>query len=143
LVPKNPEITGQGDRRFRKFRDRILIGQAFGRILCREQPRQFLVLEANQDDVEVLLLQGRKLGPKQRLIPPRVQRELVVGEDVGALLRIREVIQDDHRHFCELKLPRGEKATMAGQDARLGVHQDRVVETESSDAGGDLGNLGV
>ena len=69
-------------------------------------------------DVEVLLLQSRKLGTQEVVVPAGVQRELVVRDDVRALLRLGEVIQDDDRHFGQLQLPRGEKTAVAGDDAR-------------------------
>jgi len=45
------------------------------------------------------------------------------------------MLQDDHRHFLKRELPRRKKATMAGDNPRLGVHQDRVVETDGGDTG--------
>jgi hypothetical protein len=54
---------------------------------------------------------------------------------------VGEMIEDDHGHFLKLELPRRKKATMAGEDARLGVHQNRVVEPELGDARRDLRNL--
>ena len=54
-----------------------------------------------------------------------------------------QVIQDNYRYFLELQLARGEQAAMAGDDASLGIHQNRVVEPEGHDAGGDLSDLGI
>jgi hypothetical protein len=75
--------------------------------------------------------------------PTGVQCELVVSDDVGALLHFAEVIQNDHRNLFEPQLPGGEKTPVAGNHACLGVHQNRVVKAEFRDAGCDLCNLGV
>jgi hypothetical protein len=51
------------------------------------------------------------------------------------------VIENDDRHFLKLQLPGGEETAVAGDDASLCVHQDRVVEAKRCDAGRDLSNL--
>jgi hypothetical protein len=48
------------------------------------------------------------------------------------------VIQDDDGHLFELKLAGRKKSTVSGNDARIRVHQDRIVEAELPDTGGDL-----
>src|SRR6266481_5186735 len=53
------------------------------------------------------------------------------------------MIENDHGHFVELQLPRGEEAAVAGDDASTGVHQDRIIKTELCDAGSYLRNLRV
>jgi hypothetical protein len=42
------------------------------------------------------------------------------------------VIQHNHGHLSELQFPRSEKAAVAGEDASLGVHQDRIVEPKAA-----------
>jgi hypothetical protein len=68
---------------------------------------------------------------------------LVVRDDVGALLRLGEVIQNDDRGLGKPPLPRGQETPMTGDDPGLGVHQDRIVEAELRDAGGNLSDLSV
>ena len=74
-------------------------------------------------------------------VPPGVLADPVVREDVRALLRLAEVIEDDHRHVLQPQLPRGQQPSVAGDDAGVGVHQDRIVEPELHDARRNLGNL--
>ena len=143
VVAENPQIARDRDRRLRKFRNRVFVGQPLRRILRGEQPRQLFVLEADESEIEVLVLQRRKFSAKQLVVPAGVQRELIVRDDVRALLRLGQVIQNDHRHFFELQLARGKKPPVPGDDAGLGVHQDRIVEAELRDARGDLRDLRV
>jgi len=58
VTSKNPQIPEQRNRRFRKLRDRIFVGHPLRGVLRREQPRQFLVIESDEADVEVFLLEG-------------------------------------------------------------------------------------
>src|SRR5882724_675944 len=53
------------------------------------------------------------------------------------------MVENDHGHFVEMQLPRGEEAAVAGDDASTGVHQDRIIKTELCDAGSYLRNLRV
>jgi hypothetical protein len=52
------------------------------------------------------------------------------------------VVEDDDGNLLE-ELSRREEATVACDDAGLGINQYRVIETEFGDAGGDLRDLGV
>ena len=47
-------------------------------------------------------------------IPAGVERQLVVGEHIGAALRRREVRQDDARHLVEAEQMRGAHPAIAG-----------------------------
>jgi hypothetical protein len=53
------------------------------------------------------------------------------------------MVQNYYGNFLETQLPGGEKAAVAGNDAGIGVHQNRVIESELSSAGGDLRHLRV
>ena len=84
----------------------------------------------------------RFAGPSV-LVPAGIQRQPVVREDVGPLLCLGEVVENDDGNLLELELSRSEEATVACDDAGLGTNQYRVIETEFGDAGGDLRDLGV
>jgi hypothetical protein len=47
----------------------------------------------------------------------------------------------DHRHLIHAKLLRRHQPAMVGDDDELGVDEDRIVEPESLDRGGDLLDL--
>jgi hypothetical protein len=65
----------------------------------------------------------------------------VVGEDVGPLLRLGEVLEPDRRHGVEAKHFGRLDPAMAGDDAAVLVDQDRIVEAERGDVCRDLGDL--
>ena len=60
----------------------------------------------------MLQLDGEDLA-----IPAGLLGELVVGEDVGALLRLGQMLEPDARHGLEAELLRGFDAAVAGDDA--------------------------
>ena len=74
--------------------------------------------------------EGRRARPQQRLVPAGVQRQLVVGQHVGALLRLAQTRELDHRHAVQPQLPGRQQPAMAGDDAVLAVDQDRVGPAE-------------
>jgi hypothetical protein len=97
-----------------------------------QQACQFVILEADQLETEIFLLQGSEFDAKHVLVSAGIQRQAVVGEDVG--------------RFCvsvRLELSRSEEAAVASDDAGLGINQYRVIEPELGDASGDLSDLGV
>ena len=97
-----------------------------------------------QADVETLVLKCREFDAKQFVVPAARSS----ASWLSAMMYAR---------FCASvrwsstmtgtsvspQLPRGEEAAVTGDDASLGVHQNRVVETELGDAGGDLRDLRV
>ena len=60
---------------------------------------EFFIIKAYDADVKILLLQSRQLGPEKIVVPTCVQCELIVREDVSALLCVGEVVEDDDGHF--------------------------------------------
>ena len=74
-------------------------------------------------------------------VPAGIQGELVVGEDIGAFLRLREVIENDHRHLGQANASGGEQASVSGQDSGSGVDQNRVGEAKFANTAGDLLDL--
>ena len=125
----------------RHLRDLIGIGEA-GRAEAAE--RQDLVLaEAGQRQVEAEAFEIAELQRQQFGIPAGVERQLVVGDDVGALLRFREPGELDDGHFGEPELACREQPAVAGDDAVVAIDQDRVGPAELADRGGDLGHLRI
>jgi hypothetical protein len=86
----------------------------------------------------------RQLGQFQRepfLVPAGVQRQAVVGEHQGALLRRREVREFNDRHLLEPEPACCGQPPVPGDDAVVTIDQDRVGEAELRDGSGDLGDL--
>ena len=76
--------------------------------LCREQPREFHVIEAEQFEVVVAFVEDRQFGAEEFLIPSGVQCKLVVSDDECTALRFVEMRQDDHGYFVQPELERRE-----------------------------------
>ena len=60
------------------------------------------------------------------MVPPGTgNRQLVVRQDVGPLLRLGPARSDHHRDLGDAELPGGEHASMAGNQATILAHQRR------------------
>ena len=99
--------------------------------------------EAGQRQVEAEALQFAEFEAEQFVVPAGVQRQLVVGNDVGPLLRLAQSGKLDHRHRRHAELPRRQQPAVAGNDAVVAVDQDRVRPAELADRGGDLRHLRI
>lgn len=99
--------------------------------------------KAGDCDVEIEIEAGQmlQLDLQNLRIPPGFLGELVVGQDVGSLLCVVEMIEAHARHGLEPKRFGRFDAAMAGDDATILVDQDRVVESERLDARSDLRDL--
>ena len=73
------------------------------------------------------------------VVPPGIQREFVIGQDVRAFLDLGQVVQNDDRDLLKLELPGGEETAVTGDDTRAGIHENRIIKSELRDAGGYLG----
>jgi hypothetical protein len=103
------------DRHLLEFGDRIFIRQACRGMVPSKQSRQFLVVEADEAEIEIFVLKRSQLETLEFFIPASVERQLVVGENVGTFLALAEVIKDDDRHFSDLQLAgREQPAVVAG-----------------------------
>ena len=112
-------------------------------MLARQQPLQLALAEADQPEVEAELREIGQLEPQQRLVPAGVQRQLVVGQHIGALLRLAHVRELDHRHPLQPELACRQHPAVPGDDAARAVDQHRVRPAELADAGRDLRHLGI
>ena len=80
--------------------------------------------------------QVAELERQQLRVPAGVQRQLVVGDDVGALLRLAQPGKLDDRHVCHAELAGRQQPPVSGDDAVLAVDQDRVGPAELADGDG-------
>ena len=104
VLAQHPQIARLRDRLLRQRRRLVVLGQARPAV-ARQQPLQLALAEADQPEVEAELREIGQLEPQQRLVPAGVQRQLVVGQHVGALLRLAHVRELDHRHPLQPELP--------------------------------------
>ena len=142
VLTQHPQIARLRDRLLRQRRRLVVLGQARPAV-ARQQPLQLARAEADQPEVEAELREIRQLEPQQRLVPAGVQRQLVVGQHVGALLRLAHVRELDHRHPLQTQLPCRQHPAMTGDDAVRAIDQHRVGPAELPDARRDLRHLGI
>ena len=124
-----------------KFGNVVRIGQA-GRTEAGQRG-YLLVSEARERQVEAKVLEFAELQREQFRIPAGVQRQLVVGDDVGAFLRCAQSRQFDDRHLGDAEFPRSHEPPMTGYDAVVAIDEDGGGPTELADGGGDLRDLGI
>ena len=74
---------------------------------------------------------------------PAFSASSIVGEDVGAFLRRREMAEFDRRHLGHAEFARGEQPAMAGDDAMFAIDQNRIGEAEFPDGRRDLRDLRI
>src|SRR5262249_54003872 len=74
-------------------------------------------------------------------VPPRPERDLVVGDPQCALLRLAQPRYVNGGDFGEPHGLGSHEASMAGNNASVGISQNRVYKTELSDGCDDLIDL--
>ena len=100
--------------------------------------------EREQDEAQQpLAIQRMQFGCEQFLIPAGVQRELVIGDDVGAPLRRRQVTENDRRNGVEPELAGRQQPAVPGNDSTVAINQDWSGPSELHDRGCDLRHLVV
>jgi hypothetical protein len=122
-------------------RDLIGVGQA--RRSDREQPGQLVIGEASEGEVEAEALQVTQLKSQQVVVPAGVQRQLVIGDDVGALLRLAQPGKLDDRHRGHPELPCCKQPAVPGDDAVRAIDEDRIGPAELADRSRDLRHLRI
>ena len=140
--PDGPQVARPGDRIGWRLGDRILLHVRAGlRFVASQEILQLVVGEAHEREVHAVHLQVAQLRGKDLLVPPGVERELVVRDDVRAPLSLAEMIQNDDWHLSESQLASSQETTVARDDPGVTVYQDRSVETELRDGRRDLRHL--
>ena len=99
--------------------------------------------EARDADVEVEVRghQCPQFSGEQVLVPAGIECQFVVGEDIGALLGLAQVLDLQTGHRGQAQLGGRSHAAVAGQDRARLVDQHRHGEAELPDTGGDLPDL--
>ena len=98
-------------------------------------------LEPGQLDLDVEVDQALQLDRQKLLVPAGLLGELVVGQDVGALIGLAQMRQPAGGHRVDAEELGGFHAAMAGDDLLVIVDQDRIAEAELLDALRDLPDL--
>ena len=103
VPPKQPHIPGHRDRVCGRFWRLVGIGKP----AIWRQAGEFVFAEPGQRQVEAHLAEIGQLDPQQRVVPPGVQRELIVGQNVGLLLRLRPAPRYHDGRIGQAELPGG------------------------------------
>ncbi len=142
MLAQHPQIAAAGHRLLERLGNGILIGETLPD--CRRLGQQrfhLLVGEPQHVQVELILAQLCEQPAQQLFIQAGVQSQLVVGDDQGSALGLREVIEHDHRHFRKTQLPRRLKPRVASDNARVFVYQNWGGPPKFQNAGRNLSNL--
>ncbi len=137
---QKPQISGPGDRIFFHFGSGILIGIQ-RRIEFVPQPIQFLVVEAQQIEVELFFSERCQFRRQQLVVPPGIQRQAIIDQNVSPFLRFGEMVEHDDGHFGEAQFASCLQPGVPGDYTGIAVDQDGVGEPELADAGRDLCDL--
>ena len=130
-------LVGQGRDLVLAFR-RGAWGALFGVV---QENVDFGEGEAGELDVELNVNEGLELDRQDIAVPAGVLRKLVVGDHIGAALRLGQVRQPERRDALNPEELCCLDPAMAGDDLVLIADEDRVGETEALDASGDLLDL--
>lgn len=129
VVAENPQIAWLRCRSIRRGRHVVGIGQTLLHVAAH-QPRQFLLVEAQQVKIEIHLLQRRQLDGQQFVVPLGDGSSLVVGDAVGFNLRFAQVRGDVDRHLRQAQLLRCLPTGVPDDDHAFTIHDDGLAEPE-------------
>ena len=142
VLTEQPDIARLANRLGLHIRDSVLVRQP---LLCGflfgQQAIKKVSIKPEQVGVEVLLLQPGHLLRQHAVVPPGVERQLVVGYDVGAPLALGHPPHVDGRHLRQPELLGRHDTTVARHDAIVRIHQHWVGKSKLPDAGRDLRHL--
>ena len=97
MLAADPEIARATDRIDRRLGRFIEVGRLV--IGAGQEAIDFSIIEAEQVEVERLLLQRRQLSRQHLVIPACIGRDLVIRNHQRAPLRWRQMRQHDHRRL--------------------------------------------
>ena len=141
MLAEEPDIAGLSDGSLGWFGNVVGIGKAGDADL--HQARHLFIAEAGEGEIEAEILQRLELSLEEFEVPAGIERQLVVGDDVGLLLGLAQAGEFDHRHLRQAELPGCEQPAVSGDDAIVAVDEDRVGETEGANGGSNLRHLRV
>ena len=142
MPSEHPHVAGARCRLGRFLRDLLFSDRGIlGCIVGRKERPELVVGETHHVEVEAVLLERYEFRAEHLLIPPRVQREFVVGDDEGPPLRRRQMRQDNDRDFLKAQFPGSQKARVPGDDHAFAIYQDGIRPPELPDAGRNLRDL--
>ena len=97
--------------------------------------------KAGEIEIEVEINQFAEIERQKLEVPPGIQRELVVGQQIGLALGLTEIRNAQRRHFRKPQKFGCRDPAMTSQNRSGLIDQDRVGEPEPFDRVGDLPDL--
>ena len=138
---ETPHVARLADRIIRTGRRLVGIGEALAPV--RQQRSELEVGEPDQVEVEAEVLEAGDLDAEQIVVPASVEGELVVGDHIGALLRLRPAARHHHGNAPDPERLRREHAAVPGDDGRVLIDEHGRRPAPLADRGGDLRHLRV
>ena len=139
MLTADPEIARPGHRVRRRLWRLVSVFTILRRTI--EQAIEFVFVEAEHSEVDVLIPEGSKFRCQHLVIPAGVLGDAIVGDHQSPALRRRQVRQHDHRRFREAKLARRKHAAVTRDDHAIIADQHWVHEPELGDRSCDLRDL--
>ena len=145
MATELPKIAGPGDRRGRRRRDHdppavspsvVDASRAWSSVRSISASEKPVSVTSKSRSIKRLQLDRQDLA-----VPAGVERELVVGQHIGASLLGAEMRQPQRRHGRNAEFLGCHHPAVAGDDLALVADQHRVGEAEALDAVGDLTDL--
>ena len=144
MFAEKPKIARARHRLLGRLGNCVFVAVTGGRIAgvdARQQPSSSSSREAEKIEIDAVLFQPREFGGEDLIVPARIERDLIVGDAIGARLRVGQMIKPDHRDFDNAELPRRQQPPVAGDQHAALVDEAGDVETEFGDAGRNLRDL--
>jgi hypothetical protein len=144
VAPQDPEIAGPGDRRDGRFRNLVFVRlPAFAvPIETIEQAIKVVFAKSQEIEADTIFPQTRKFRGEHRVVPPGIQRDLVVGDPEGPRLGAGQMPEPDHRDFGKPEALGCEQTPVPGDQHAALIDKARHVEAEFRDRACDLRDLG-
>ena len=124
-----PDITVFGKDRFLQLRRDIEI-VLFGIRAIIKQLRQFLLVKARKGQVKCLCLQCFNFHTQKFLVPSGIHCHAVIGNDIGFLLCLGQMVGKHTRYFFDVLFLGGKYPAVSGDHIKIPVDNDRVDEAE-------------
>ena len=134
MLSEDKHIASSSNRVWLDIWNGVLIGEARRSVLRLEQSLEFHIVETDQRQVVILFVENRQFDAEHFLVPAGTSnRQLVIGDHEGALLRRRQMLQDDDWNFFHPECACGAQPCVTRNNDVVGADQDWICEAELLD----------
>ena len=142
MLAQQPDIATLAFRLLWDAWDFVFVCQAFGR-LWRHDGGQLVFAESCQLQIKAKALQVCQFKAKHLIVPPSIQRQLVICDHVGLFLCIGQVAESDARDCINFHAACRHDSTVSCNDPPPPINQHRIGEAEFLDRCSDLSHLRI